>query len=116
MRQVLNMMSTYKLTSNEMDFDGSKDLSVRAGRAPKQPAYDHPHYRVASNEKHTIMTPFGVIEQMLGPYFFSPTSRKTLNDKIDMYFHDFGLVPLMVQVCLGAHHDTRAQFPARKTT
>lgn len=44
------------------------------------------------------MTPFTVIEKLFGPYFLSPNSRKSLNDKMDLYFHDFSIIPLMVQV------------------
>ena len=54
--------------------------------------------RVKMNEKYTVMTPFGVLNKMFGPQMFSPTSRETLNDKIEMYFHDPSFVPLFVQV------------------
>ncbi|KAG8855857.1 hypothetical protein FRB96_006679 [Tulasnella sp. 330] len=77
-RQILNMMSSWRLTSSDMDFSDSKELS-------------------AANEKYSVMTPFTVIEKLFGPYFLSPNNRKTLNDKMDLYFHDFSLIPLMVQ-------------------
>lgn len=50
------------------------------------------------NEKFSILTPFAVLEKIFGPYMFSANSGKTLNDKADLYFHDFSLVPLMIQV------------------
>ena len=53
------------------------------------------------NEKYTIMTPFNAINKLLGPYMFSPTSRETLNDKIELYFHDHSFIPLFVQVSNG---------------
>ncbi|KAI0915526.1 hypothetical protein AcW1_004031 [Taiwanofungus camphoratus] len=77
-RQVLNMLSTWKLSSDTMDFDEGKAL-------------------VKMNEKYSIMTPFNIIHKMLGPYMFSPTARETLNDKMELYFHDHSFVPLFVQ-------------------
>ena len=35
---------------------------------------------------------------MLGPYLFSSTSRETLGDKIELYFHDHSFMPLFIQV------------------
>ncbi|EUC66582.1 DNA replication factor C, large subunit [Rhizoctonia solani AG-3 Rhs1AP] len=77
-RQVLNMLSTWKLSHNTMDFDEGKEL-------------------VRLNEKYSIKSPFEVTNQILGPYTFSATSRHTLNDKIEMYFHDHSFVPLFIQ-------------------
>ncbi|KAF9793271.1 replication factor RFC1 C terminal domain-containing protein, partial [Thelephora terrestris] len=77
-RQVLNMLSTWRLSSNTMDFDDSKAL-------------------VKMNEKYTLMTPFTIIQKLLGPYLFSPNARETLNDKMELYFHDHSFVPLFVQ-------------------
>ncbi|CDO76341.1 hypothetical protein BN946_scf185011.g5 [Trametes cinnabarina] len=77
-RQVLNMLSTWKLSSNTMDFDEGKALAKM-------------------NEKYSVMTPFGVINKMMGPQMFSPTSRETLGDKIELYFHDPSFVPLFMQ-------------------
>ncbi|KAI0352482.1 DNA replication factor C, large subunit [Trametes cingulata] len=77
-RQVLNMLSTWKLSSSTMDFDEGKALAKM-------------------NEKYSVMTPFGVINKMLGPQMFSPTSRETLGDKIELYFHDPSFVPLFMQ-------------------
>jgi len=56
-RQVLNMLSTFKLGKSEMDFDEGKNL-----------------------------------------YAFSRTSKDSLNDKMELYFHDFSFVPLFMQV------------------
>jgi replication factor C subunit 1 len=55
-------------------------------------------YRSAkANEKYTVLTPFNVIQKILGPYMFSATSHHTLNDKIELYFHDYSFVPLFIQ-------------------
>src|SRR6266851_6935046 len=58
------------------------------------------HCSAKANEKYTVLTPFNVIQKILGPYMFSPTSRDTLNDKIELYFHDYSFVPLFIQVGL----------------
>ena len=52
------------------------------------------------NEKYTVMTPFDITYKMMGPYLFSATSRETLNDKMELYFHDPSFVPLCIQVLL----------------
>ncbi|KAF8240436.1 hypothetical protein L208DRAFT_1374307 [Tricholoma matsutake] len=65
-RQVLNMLLTWKLSSDKMDFDEGKKLAKM-------------------NEKYSIMSPFGLTSKMLGPYLFSPTSRETLRDKMEIF-------------------------------
>ncbi|WVO18431.1 hypothetical protein L204_106148 [Cryptococcus depauperatus] len=77
-RQILNMLSTYKLSRNEMNFDEGKHL-------------------VKINEKNSIMTPFTIIDKLTGPYAFSKNSKDTLSDRIELYFHDFSFVPLFMQ-------------------
>lgn len=44
------------------------------------------------------MTPFTIIDKLTSPYAFSWTNKDTLNDKMDLYFHDFSFVPLFMQV------------------
>ncbi|KAG9317062.1 putative DNA replication factor C, large subunit [Chiua virens] len=77
-RQVLNMLSTWRLSNDTMTFDEGKQLAKM-------------------NEKNTILTPFDVTNKMLGPYMFSHTARETLGDKMEMYFHDHSFVPLFIQ-------------------
>ncbi|KAI0054114.1 DNA replication factor C large subunit [Auriscalpium vulgare] len=77
-RQVLNMLSTWKLSSSTMDFDEGKTLAKM-------------------NEKYSVMTPFNIIQKIMGPYLFSATARETLNEKMELYFHDYSFVPLFVQ-------------------
>ncbi|WVW81923.1 hypothetical protein I302_103926 [Kwoniella bestiolae CBS 10118] len=77
-RQVLNMLSTFKLSKDQMDFDEGKEL-------------------VKVNEKNTIMTPFTITDKLTGPYAFSKNSKETLNDRMELYFHDFSFVPLFIQ-------------------
>ncbi|KAF8838200.1 DNA replication factor C, large subunit [Paxillus ammoniavirescens] len=77
-RQVLNMLSTWRLSSDTMSFDEGKELAK-------------------VNEKNSILTPFDVTNKLLGPYMFSHTARETLGDKMEMYFHDHSFVPLFIQ-------------------
>ncbi|KAG5650076.1 hypothetical protein H0H81_000853 [Sphagnurus paluster] len=77
-RQVLNMLSTWKLSSDTMDFDEGKNLAKM-------------------NEKYSIMSPFDITSKMLGPYLFSATSRETLGDKMELYFQDHSFMPLFIQ-------------------
>ncbi|KAI0002914.1 DNA replication factor C large subunit [Russula compacta] len=77
-RQVLNMLSTWKLHNDSMDYEEGKTLAK-------------------TNEKYSVLTPFNVVQKILGPYMFSATSRDTLNDKIELYFHDYSFVPLFIQ-------------------
>ncbi|OCF36183.1 replication factor C subunit 1 [Kwoniella heveanensis BCC8398] len=77
-RQVLNMLSTFKLSKDQMDFDEGKEL-------------------VKLNEKNTIMTPFTIIDKLTGPYAFSKNSKETLGDRMELYFHDFSFIPLFMQ-------------------
>lgn len=74
-RQILNLLSTYRLTSGSMSFDESKKL--------------------AQNSKKDIEEgPFDAVHSLLSGHGFA---RMTLNQKIDTYFIDSGLMPLMVQ-------------------
>ncbi|KAJ7265994.1 replication factor RFC1 C terminal domain-containing protein [Mycena haematopus] len=77
-RQVLNMLSTWRLSSNTMNFDEGQTLAKM-------------------NEKYTIMSPFDITSKMLGPYMFSATSRQSLGDKMELYFQDHSFMPLFIQ-------------------
>lgn len=97
-RQVLNMLSTWKLSNDTMDFDESKSLFVF-------PLVSHLNlltrgYRAKMNEKYAMLTPFNITSKLLGPYTFSATSRETLSDKMELYFHDHSFVPLFMHVRL----------------
>ncbi|KAG2116771.1 replication factor RFC1 C terminal domain-containing protein [Suillus discolor] len=78
-RQVLNMLSTWRLSSSSMDFHEAKNLAK-------------------INEKYTILTPFDVTYKILGPYAFGPNVRETLGDKMELYFHDHSFVPFLIQI------------------
>ncbi|KAJ7717662.1 replication factor RFC1 C terminal domain-containing protein [Mycena metata] len=77
-RQVLNMLSTWRLSNRTMNFDEGKSLAQM-------------------NEKYTVMSPFDITSKVMGPKLFASNSRATLNDKMELYFQDHSLVPLMIQ-------------------
>lgn len=54
-------------------------------------------YSAKANEKNQIQTPWTLYGKLFGPQAFSPVSGMTLNDKMDVYFHDFSMMPLFVQ-------------------
>ncbi|GAC93876.1 hypothetical protein PHSY_001443 [Pseudozyma hubeiensis SY62] len=76
-RSVINMLSTWKLSNDTMDFDESKALG-------------------AENAKTGLSTPFSLYSDLSAPGMFNANSKKTLNDKADLYFQDHSFVPLMV--------------------
>ncbi|KAF9267822.1 DNA replication factor C, large subunit [Marasmius fiardii PR-910] len=77
-RQILNMLSTWKLSSDTMDFDEGKALTKM-------------------NEKYSILSPFDITTKVLGPYLFASTCRETLGEKMEYYFQDHSFVPLFIQ-------------------
>jgi replication factor C subunit 1 len=79
-RQIINMLSTFGVNKNTktMSFDESKAMSK-------------------AWEKHVILKPWDIAGQLLGPQMFAPQSRKTLNDKIELYFNDHEFSYLMIQ-------------------
>ena len=96
-RQILTMLSTWKRSRNDMNFDEGKELYDVFRAACSE---SHAQCRVRANEKYSIMTPFAATNKMLGPYLFSKTCRETLNEKIEYYFHDPAFMPLFIQVRL----------------
>ncbi|KIY69753.1 DNA replication factor C, large subunit [Cylindrobasidium torrendii FP15055 ss-10] len=77
-RQVLNMLSTWKLSNNTMSFDDGKVITKM-------------------NEKQQILSPFDITSTILGPRMFSAVERRPLNDKMELYFQDHSFVPLFMQ-------------------
>ncbi|KAF2829683.1 DNA replication factor C, large subunit [Ophiobolus disseminans] len=77
-RQVVNMISTAKLDQEAMDFDSGKKMSK-------------------SWEKHVILKPWDITQKILGGGMFAPSSKATLNEKIELYFNDHEFSPLMLQ-------------------
>lgn len=77
-RQIINMLSTYARTEKTMDFDQSKGMSKQW-------------------EKHSVLRPFDIIGRLMSPNTFAANNNISLNDKIEIYFHDHDFTPLMVQ-------------------
>ncbi|KUJ18427.1 DNA replication factor C, large subunit [Mollisia scopiformis] len=77
-RQIINMLSTAKLDQTSMDFDQSKAMSK-------------------AWEKHVILKPWDICHKLLGGGMFAPSSKSTLNDKIELYFNDHEFSYLMIQ-------------------
>lgn len=72
-RQIINLLSTFRLTGTRMNFDESKLLG-------------------GSSRKDVDQGPFDAVPALLG----SAYDRMGLGEKIDQYFIDSSLVPLMV--------------------
>ncbi|KAI1480795.1 DNA replication factor C, large subunit [Daldinia eschscholtzii] len=77
-RQIVNMLSTIKLDQTSMDYSQSKDMSK-------------------AWEKSIVLKPWDICQKMLGSGLFSPASKATLNDKIEIYFNDHEFSYLMIQ-------------------
>ncbi|KAI0436677.1 replication factor RFC1 C terminal domain-containing protein [Xylaria telfairii] len=77
-RQIVNMLATIKLDQMSMDFDQSKDMSK-------------------AWEKSIVLKPWDICQKMLAGGLFSPVSKATLNDKIELYFNDHEFSYLMIQ-------------------
>ncbi|KAM7208491.1 Replication factor RFC1 C terminal domain containing protein [Naviculisporaceae sp. PSN 640] len=77
-RQIINMISTAKLDQTTMDFDKSKAMTK-------------------AWEKHVILKPWDICQKLIGGGLFSPSSKATLNDKIELYFNDHEFSYLMIQ-------------------
>ncbi|PMD45180.1 DNA replication factor C, large subunit [Hyaloscypha variabilis F] len=77
-RQIINMISTAKLDQEAMDFDKGKSMTK-------------------AWEKHVVLKPWDICSKILGGGMFAPSSKATLNDKIELYFNDHEFSYLMVQ-------------------
>ncbi|KAI1428728.1 replication factor RFC1 C terminal domain-containing protein [Xylaria sp. FL1777] len=77
-RQIVNMLATIKLDQASIDFDQSKDMSK-------------------AWEKSIVLKPWDICQKMLAGGLFSPASKSTLNDKIELYFNDHEFSYLMIQ-------------------
>ncbi|KAI0552833.1 DNA replication factor C, large subunit [Xylaria curta] len=97
-RQIVNMLATIKLDQISMDFDQSKDMSK-------------------AWEKSIVLKPWDICQKMIGGGLFSPASKSTLNDKIELYFNDHEFSYLMIQEnyvrakpsVLGQYRDNRRE-------
>ena len=77
-RQILNLLSTYKLTSMAMSQEEGKEGSKAA-------------------QKHVILKPWDIVGKLLSGATYHELSKVTLNEKIELYFNDHEMSYLMVQ-------------------
>ncbi|KIW22223.1 hypothetical protein, variant 1 [Cladophialophora immunda] len=77
-RQIINMISTIKLDSKDLDFSDTKAMSK-------------------AWEKHVILKPWDIVNKILRPQMFAASSTATLNDKTELYFNDHEMSYLMLQ-------------------
>ncbi|CZT24794.1 related to replication factor C, subunit RFC1 (large subunit) [Ramularia collo-cygni] len=77
-RQVVNMISTAKLDSQNLSFEDSKDMSK-------------------AWQKHIVLKPWDMVGKILGGGLFNPSANSSLNDKTELYFNDHEFAPLMLQ-------------------
>jgi replication factor C subunit 1 len=77
-RQVINMLSTAKLDTADMNFEDGKDMSK-------------------AWEKHIVLKPWDMVAKILNGAMFNAASQSTLNDKQELYFNDHDFAPLMLQ-------------------
>lgn len=52
---------------------------------------------VKNAEKYIVLKPWDIAGRFLGNAIYHPTSKSTLNDKIELYFNDFEFSYLMLQ-------------------
>ncbi|KAF3482797.1 replication factor C subunit 1 [Arthroderma uncinatum] len=77
-RQVINMLSTIKLSTSNLDYDQGKEMSK-------------------AWEKHVILKPWDIAGKILSAQMFAASSKSTLNEKIELYFNDHEFSYLMLQ-------------------
>ncbi|EPX71172.1 DNA replication factor C complex subunit Rfc1 [Schizosaccharomyces octosporus yFS286] len=78
MRQIVNLLSTWKLGSKEMNVQNSQSAVKQA-------------------EKHIVMKPWDICSRYLHGGLYHPSSKATINDKLELYFNDHEFSYLMVQ-------------------
>ncbi|CAN8103565.1 unnamed protein product [Discula destructiva] len=90
-RQIINMLATIKLDQSllEQSLDESLDQSTMS--------FDQTKSMSKAWEKHVVLKPWDICQKLLGGGLFSPASKATLNDKIELYFNDHEFTPLMIQ-------------------
>ncbi|KAE8385285.1 hypothetical protein BDV23DRAFT_176368 [Aspergillus alliaceus] len=77
-RQVINMLSTVKLDQKNLNYEKGREMSK-------------------AWEKHVVLKPWDIVSKILNAQTFSPSSKLTLNDKIELYFNDHEFSYLMLQ-------------------
>jgi len=80
-RQIINMLSTWKLGAEKtLSFDETKRLTESGDRS------------------NSLATPFSLMDKLFGPYSWSATADAKINEKLEVYFQEFDMMPMFVQV------------------
>lgn len=77
-RQMINLMATISRTQRTIGHPEAKDVA-------------------ALWRKETILKPFDIVGKLLNAQIYNAAAKHLLNDKINLYFNDIDLTPLMVQ-------------------
>ena len=98
-RQILNLLSTYRLSRDSLAFDESKKVyhSSSAWFLNHVSSWTGLIFRVKDSEKYIILKPWDIAGRFLSGAMFHPTSKTTLNEKIELYFNDHEFSSLMLQ-------------------
>lgn len=78
LRQMINLMLHVSTTLKHIGQGGSKELAKQW-------------------KKQAQLKPFDITPQLLGGQIWLPQLKHTLNDKLDLFFGDMDLIPLMIQ-------------------
>ncbi|CAJ0824438.1 15635_t:CDS:10 [Entrophospora sp. SA101] len=78
-RQVMNLLSCWKLSEDSIDYNQGKQL-------------------IKNSEKDIVLNIWDVAVKLLDPVTWSSRNEVSLNEKLNLYFHDPDLTPLMIQV------------------
>ncbi|CAG8476550.1 8579_t:CDS:10 [Dentiscutata erythropus] len=76
-RQILNRLSSWKLANNSINYDEGKAINK-------------------ASEKNVVLDPFDIITRLFGTSIWNNRAGN-LNDKLELYFHESDIVPLMIQ-------------------
>lgn len=110
-RQIINILSTWKLSSSTMSFDESQKLYALlfAAFACVKAVLTHlPAYSADQRDPNALATPFVLMDRLFGPQAWSQTKPTRIQDKLEIYFSDFDLLPLWVQENYLKHKYNRA--------
>lgn len=77
-RQMINLMATISRTQRTIGHPEARDVA-------------------ALWRKETILKPFDIVGKLLNAQIYNAAAKHLLNDKINLYFNDIDLTPLMVQ-------------------
>lgn len=64
--------------------------------------------RTDARDSNSLATPFALMDKLFGPYAWSNTSKAKINEKLEVYFQEFDLLPLFVQENYLKHKYARA--------